>query len=59
MRILTREHFKIRMEGLRDAKREREAEKRWERFLLDRAEFDANVEKTFDTYEFMMRNIEA
>jgi len=59
MRILTREHFKVRMEGLRDMKREREAEKRWERFLLDRAEFDANVEKTFDTYEFMMRNIEA
>jgi hypothetical protein len=56
MKMMKREHYKLRYEDLRTAKRVKEEEKRWERFLIDRAEFDENVEKTFDTYEFMMRN---
>ena len=56
MKMMKREHYKLRYEDLRTAKRVKEEEKRWEKFLIDRAEFDENVEKTFDTYEFMMRN---
>ena len=56
MKMMKREHYKLRYEDLRTAKRVKEEEKRWERFLIDRAEFDENVGKTFDTYEFMMRN---
>jgi hypothetical protein len=43
---------------LRDLKREREQTKRWERFLLDRAEFDAEMQQQLDTYEFMMQSME-
>ena len=56
MKMMKREHYKLRYEDLRTAKRVKEEERRWEKFLIDRAEFDENVEKTFDTYEFMMRN---
>jgi len=56
MKVLTREHYRDRYAGLRDMKREKEEAKRWERFLVDRAEFDAEMENMLDVYDYMMRN---
>lgn len=56
--IYTREHYRNHYAGLRDLKREREQAKRWERFLIDRTEFDAEMQQQLDTYEFMMQSME-
>lgn len=45
-----------RMKMWREIKRQKEEEKRWERFLLDREAFDDAVEAILDSYEFMMLN---
>jgi hypothetical protein len=50
-------HFRAAYE-IFSTKREREAKKRWNRFLLDRAEFDEELAKRLDTYEFMMEALE-
>jgi len=54
MKMQTREHYRDRMADLRDQKRAREEAKRWERFLMDRAEFDEEIFS--DVYDYMMRN---
>jgi hypothetical protein len=57
MKKLNREHYRDRYAALRGMKHEREESKRWERFLMDRAEFDEHLERTLDVYEEMMQNI--
>jgi hypothetical protein len=58
MKMMNREHYRDRYAALRDTKREREEAKRWERFLMDRTEFDAEMQEQLDTYEFMMQSME-
>ena len=58
MRIQTREHYAKRFEQLREIKREKEEQNRWNRFLKDRAEFDEELANRLDTYEFMMLSFE-
>jgi hypothetical protein len=52
----TREFYAKRFAGLREMKKEREESKRWERFLVDRAQFDEELERTLDVWELMMQN---
>jgi hypothetical protein len=56
MKMQTREFHAKRFAGLREMKREREESKRWERFLVDRAEFDEHLKRTLDVWEEMMKN---
>ena len=56
MRMQTREFYAKRFAGLREMKKEREESKRWERFLVDRAQFDEELERTLDVWELMMQN---
>jgi hypothetical protein len=58
MKMMNREHYRDRYAALRDMKRDREEAKRWERFLMDRTEFDAEMQQQLDTYEFMMQSME-
>jgi hypothetical protein len=57
-KMMTREHYAKRFEGLRQTKRDREEAKRWNRFLIDRAEFDELLELELDVYELMMKTME-
>jgi len=57
MKRITREHYRNHYAAMRDVKRELEEAKRWEKFLIDRAEFDEELERTLDSFEFMMQNI--
>jgi hypothetical protein len=56
MKMQTREYLKSRFEHMREIKREREETRRWENFLIDRAEFDEAMEREMDVYELMMKN---
>ena len=54
---MTREHYRDRYAAMRDVKRELEEAKRWEKFLIDRAQFDEELARTMDVFEVMMLNI--
>lgn len=56
MKMQTREYLKKRFEHLRERKREHEETQRWEKFLINRAEFDEAMERELDVYELMMKN---
>jgi hypothetical protein len=58
MKVMQREHYAKRFEQLREIKREKEEANRWNRFLIDRAEFDEALANSLDTYEFMMLSFE-
>ena len=57
MKKMNREHYRQRYASLREMKHEREESKRWERFLMERTEFDEELERTLDVFEEMMQNI--